>query len=450
MRRSLQKEHDDHITALYFDGRKDRTLTQVEVNHRWYRESKFEEHYVFVSEPGGRYVTHFTPKSSKSADIANSILEVIKGSSLEDSIAVIDCDSANVNTGCSSGVIRRLEEALKRPLQIFVCMLHTNELPLRHLFLNLDGFTTGATTFSGPIGRAFHECEKMPVVPFASIVDGHPPVDLPQDVVDDLSEDQQYLYRIISAIRSGSVNEKLSALKPRTISHSRWITFANRVCRLYIATINPSKALKTIVHFIVVYYAPLWFEIKSKPACTDGPKHVLSAIRAMRSLPPDVQKWTKPYLSRNSYFAHVENVLLAMLADSSRCKREKAINEIIKARKGTQKLNTVRQFKVPFLNYDATDYDEVIMWDANEVTEPPLTMKLTDSEILNIIEVPLPVPKYPNHFQAVERIIKLVTEASGAVCGFDSRDGYIRSGMYSRQITPHLHSKKDLTTMITD
>ena len=108
MRRSLQKEHDDHITALYFDGRKDQTLTQVEVNHCWYRESKFEENYVLVSKPGGRYVTHFTPKSSKSADIANLILEVIKGSSLEDSIAVIGCDSANVNASCSSGVIRRL------------------------------------------------------------------------------------------------------------------------------------------------------------------------------------------------------------------------------------------------------------------------------------------------------------------------------------------------------
>ena len=34
-----------------------------------------------------------------------------------------------------------------------MCLLHTNELPLRHVFAALDGATSGPDTFAGPIGK---------------------------------------------------------------------------------------------------------------------------------------------------------------------------------------------------------------------------------------------------------------------------------------------------------
>ena len=64
----------------------------------------------------------------------------------------IGCDGTNVNTGAHRGVIRLLEQRLGRPLQWFVCLLHANELPLRHLLIKLDGVTSGPKLFSGPIG----------------------------------------------------------------------------------------------------------------------------------------------------------------------------------------------------------------------------------------------------------------------------------------------------------
>jgi len=107
--------------------------------------------------------------------------------------------------------------------------LHTNELPLRHLFQQLDGGTSGATTFTGPIGKAVQLCENNAVVQFVAITDGEPLPDLLQHVIDDLRIDQQYLYRIICAIRSGSVDVNLANIKPGPISHSRWLALANRV-----------------------------------------------------------------------------------------------------------------------------------------------------------------------------------------------------------------------------
>ena len=48
-----------------------------------------------------------------------------------------------------AGVIRRLEESFNHPLQWLVCLLHANELLLRHLFETLDGANTGPQGFSG-------------------------------------------------------------------------------------------------------------------------------------------------------------------------------------------------------------------------------------------------------------------------------------------------------------
>ena len=55
----------------------------------------------------------------------------------------VGCDGTVVNTGYKNGIIRQLELSMGRPLQWFVCLLHTNELPLRHQLQHLDGKTTG-------------------------------------------------------------------------------------------------------------------------------------------------------------------------------------------------------------------------------------------------------------------------------------------------------------------
>ena len=71
------------------------------------------------------------------------------------------------------------------------------------------------------------------------------------------------------------------------------------------------------------------------------------------------------------------------------------------------------------------------------LTEPPLIKALTDEQIQKIKEEPLVVKKYPNHTQlSVERSIKLVTDVSKAVYGFDARDGFIRARMQSRRMMP--------------
>lgn len=54
-----------------------------------------------------------------------------------------------MNSGPLGDVMRLLEESLERPLQRIVCLLHTNELPLRHLMVQLMALLVGRQLFMG-------------------------------------------------------------------------------------------------------------------------------------------------------------------------------------------------------------------------------------------------------------------------------------------------------------
>ena len=133
--RTSCKNADCRITGLYFDGRKDQTL-KLEGDRQTVIS---EEHISILSEPNSKYVDHCTPTSGSAKSIADSIIDTVDCTNL----VCIGSDLTNVNTGLNNGVIRRMEIELGRPLHWSICLLHLNELPLRHLFHSLDGATTG-------------------------------------------------------------------------------------------------------------------------------------------------------------------------------------------------------------------------------------------------------------------------------------------------------------------
>ena len=49
-----------HVQSLYFDGKKDQTLTQVLINGSMHKQTVVEEHIAFIKKPKSQYVGHFT------------------------------------------------------------------------------------------------------------------------------------------------------------------------------------------------------------------------------------------------------------------------------------------------------------------------------------------------------------------------------------------------------
>ena len=389
---------------------------------KFHRSMITEEHVSIVAEPGSSYFGHISTSGGSSKVVTEELLAYLDERDVDKSaIKAVGCDGTAVNTGTRGGIIRLLEMTLNRPLQWFICQLHANELPLRHLFQHLDGPTTGPRGFSGPIGKSLQNCEKLPIVDFEPL---H--CDLPTGINSDhLSTDQRYLFDICTAVSTGVCPVDLSLRNPGLINHSRWLTMANRVLRLYVATTTPSEELVKLVTFIVTVYAPMWFEIKQAWSCKDGARHVYNTIAKSRYLGDDLQKVVDPVIQRNAFFSHPENLLLAMLTDEKPAMRELAMRRILKARKQPS-TNKVRSFSVPVLNFEATSYLEMIDWQTIPVTEPPVTREIDDNTLLRLIrEDDTPVlefARYPCHTQAVERHIKLVTEASASVCGPESRE----------------------------
>ncbi|CAH1106694.1 unnamed protein product [Psylliodes chrysocephalus] len=167
--------------------------------------------------------------------------------------------------------------------------LHVNELPLRHLIEKIYGKTNDPKGFSGPIGKLLPTCQNLPVVKFEKIN-----VELPEFDLNDASTDQVYLYEMCSAIAKGDVPPNLSKRDPEKMVHARWLTTANRILRLYVASEQPLNELKTITEFILKVYAPVWFDIKVRSSCTGGSRHLFSLIRRSRYLPTAVKDAIDP------------------------------------------------------------------------------------------------------------------------------------------------------------
>jgi hypothetical protein len=399
-----------------------------------------EEHVSLIAEPGSKYIGHVTPLSGSSEDIKQSMIFFLRERYNLDKLVAVGCDGTNVNTGRIGGTIRILEETLQKPLQWLVCQLHANELPLRHPLKHIDGATSGPRAFSGPIGKEMSVCEKLPPVAFTPIECNLPDIER----IVDLSTDQRYLYEICEAVSEGVCSVSLSRRDPGALSHSRWLTAANRILRLYVSTESPSDKLVTIVTFIVKVYAPMWFEIKINPSCKNGAKHLWQTIRKSRYLSDELKALIDPVIQRNAYFGHHENILLSMITDNRKHIRELGMRRILRAR--SQKYG-IRQFCVPTLNFAANDYIDLIDWQNTNITEPPLLAEISVNDIeMFVVSGDVPVidfPKYLCHTQAVERCVKLVTEASAAVCGMQARDGFIRVRLQSREVMPYFNTKAD-------
>lgn len=442
----LQKETNLQLPALYFDGRKDKTLKVVTKGGKRYRKVVVEEHISVLKEPGSLYVGYTTPLHGTARGIEMSISALLKSKVIcSDELAAIGCDGTSTNTGKNAGVIRLFEEKLQRPLQWIICMLHLNELPLRHLFNKLDGKTTGPHSYNGPIGKLLGKCEVQPVIVYEII-----PSQLPVIRAEELSMDQKYLYAITTAVMTGNCPPDLAHKSPGKISHARWLTTANRILRLYVATLHPSDNLCHLAKFIVKVYAPLWFEIKTHPSCKDGSRNLWKLIQNSRYLSKELRDVIDPVIQRNAFFFHPENLLLSMLTDEQKHIRELAARRILKAR---DSLATRRQpvqpriFEVPVVNFEATSYIDVIDWQENNNFDPPILRSFSNEDLKKIVaskgDEGLIFIRLPCHTQAVERTVKLVTEASMTLCDKKSREGLIHAKLSSRKTMPKFESKQD-------
>ena len=158
------------------------------------------------------------------------------------------------------------------------------------------------------------------------------------EIIDDLSTDQYYGYHMCWAIIIGEVHEDLSHLEIGLLNHSRWVT-CQLLLRFYVSQANSTKNLSLIVEFVLKVYFPSWFDIKKNNKLTHGSINLYNIIKINNFPDLRIRQICYNVLNNNSFFAHGENILVAMLGDIDETVRRKPIKIILKLRENGEQVS---------------------------------------------------------------------------------------------------------------
>ena len=161
----------------------------------------------------------------------------------------------------------------------------------------------------------------------------------------------------------------------------------------------------------------------------------------MQPLPTAIKVVVWPVIQRNAYWAHHENVFLALLADSDTCNRELAIKRTTKIKQVSQSSKQdVRLFSVSKVDQNMQNLKDLLPPMERSLTGPPLVKKIWTEE-LNKFAKNLLTIRIPCHLQCVERCVGY--RSFSASLWKDSKNDYIRAKITSRHLIPAYRSKQD-------
>ena len=93
------------------------------------------------------------------------------------------------------------------------------------------------------------------------------------------------------------------------------------------------------------------------------------------------------------------------------------------------------------MNFASERFCDLIDLESAEKWEPPVTKDLSEEVILSALAQPLILDAYPNNTQAVEQIVRVVTEVAPLRVGYDGRHRLIVQKLKSRKLVGSFNSK---------
>ena len=150
---------------------------------------------------------------------------------------------------------------------------------------------------------------------------------------------------MIKALEAGSVPHGLQIMAIGPKNHSRWLTTANRFRDLWTRDHDLVRQdlinLRHICMFIIGVYYKQWFNIKREHKLVDRARHMLKQVQLIKNYcSNEVRAIVDRCVSRNSYFANSELIILTLLASDNEEERRFGLNIIReKIRKGSSQGN---------------------------------------------------------------------------------------------------------------
>ena len=226
---------------------------------------------------------------------------------------------------------------------------------------------------------------------------------------------------------------------------SRWLTTGVRVMCKYTRTKRPTKGLTRLTRVVLNMYLPGWFKFKCSPHIQSGSLNFFFLVELSRdkAMSKEDKVIAQKVLQDNAHWAHSENLIISMLGDEREEVRRRGVLRIKKARREFNPDQHPRQFIPPKVQFEAKNYFDLIDWESEPCTEPPLTIDMSLDTIMAAIGELLKLPPYPNHTQAVERLVRVVCEVASKRVGYIARHRMILRLLESRGLVPKFNTKKD-------
>ena len=173
--------------------------------------------------------------------------------------------------------------------------------------------------------------------------------------------------------------------------HHRRASFHALLSLYYICRVRHSDSVTKPDYYYYYYY------YYYTPAT-----HSSSQVKIPRSA--KYKKIVDPVIQRNEYFAHSENLLLAMITDHRPHIWELGLRRLIKAR-ATNLSRQVQRFKVPAKpNFDSVEYFDMIDRALCPISEPLVTKVMTDAELSGEFRGRIgPCPRVPKKNFEIEK-----------------------------------------------
>ena len=434
------------MSCIGVDGKVDDDTLIMRTEEGYITRCKGQEHHLtFTTESGehqGEYLTHRTIplKGSTGKLLAGTTYEVLEEFNSTRSIRAILVDNTSSNTGFRNGMIKCLEDLLERKLHLLGCGLHLNELPFRSLFKHLDGTTSGPRSFNGMLGQACSsDIWLEPISQYQKVEGETSTIVLSEAVLKDLSMDQRLLYDYACAIESGSLELSLARKHIGPHNHPRWLTLATRLMCLYTRTVKPSKELQLLINYILKVYVPSWFHIKITNSLSDLPQIIFKAAQHVKTMESKYQNKIKAAFQRSSFCFLPENFIYCLITSNSLSTQSEGWKLVLKSRSMRNKSSG----RILPINWDATEWTEMISLKDKNIIEPPCTQDIPSKEVSSFLNGNgiLQIEKLPSHSQSVERTIKMVSKASKLVYGQERRHQLISSQNTCGRLRSNFQSK---------
>lgn len=358
----------------------------------------------------------------------------------------IAADGTNTNTGGTGGIIKLFEDKIGRNLHRIICLLHLNELDMKYVIFGIDGSTASENTLKGEIGRKITNINFAVdrVALFEPISLGELPAGI-DDYIKDLRCDQQMLLDLGKAIAAGNCPQEIAHRKPPPLSFCRWNSAAIRLQLYYISQDKPSHDLVTLVTFVQQVYIPMWVRIRTQSSWENGSRHLFSFLTMARKAAnmckdSRLVHVTEEVIVNNGFYAHSENLLMAMLTDDSPEIRERAYTRILQIRQKRHSEGIAhdarREYAKPeplHYNFRAECYTNMLKLE-HLIHEPPFSQLLDQKAIEALAQAnqQLSVPPIKLHSQDTERLVSVMNSCVGRVCGVENQNAIMKHKLKSR------------------